>query len=54
MYADPVRSLDLVESVSHRSRILSEFIRKLSKDELLLPERCNDLDTIVGQGKIIV
>ena len=38
-------------SGSHRPRVLSAFIRKMSEDKLLVPERCITLSSTVGQGK---
>ena len=51
MVVGTVPTVELRENVSHRPRVLSGFIRKMSDDELLLPERCIDLNSIVGQGK---
>ena len=38
------------EGDSDRQKMLSGFIEEMSRDGMLLPERCIDLGSIVGQG----
>ena len=39
------------ENDSDRQRMLSGLIDKMSKDGMLLPEKCLNLGSIVGQGQ---
>ena len=39
------------EGDSDRQKMLSGFNKEMSKDGMLLPERCINLGSIVGQGK---
>ena len=55
-FFDPNHKSDTQSSMkrgedSHRPRLLSEFIRKMTEDKLLVPERCIHLRDIVGQGE---
>ena len=37
----------------HKPRVLSGFLRKMSEDQLLIPEECITMTSIIGQGLYI-